>query len=73
MAHLLPSHVPGVRELQQMCANARRVARLCDTLGIAPDDEDDGGELVLLDELAVARRGQREHVARDGDWILPED
>jgi len=49
----LPSHLPGQRELELMCANARRVASFCELLaaGVVDDEQE---LLVQTDRLGRA-------------------
>lgn len=62
---------PGT-ELETMCANARRVASLCDVLGI----EFRGSAPLtrgLEREIAAGRETVGDIELEDGAWILPEE
>ncbi len=62
--------LPGVSEVSLMCGNARRVASLCDALGLGEPAPDAPGD--FIDFLGQA--GELAHqVVPDGAFILPPE
>ena len=65
-----PIDLPGVSELSLMCGNARRVASLCDGLGLGGSDAPEApGD--FLDFLGQAQEAIQD--VPDGAFILPPE
>lgn len=64
-----PSNVPGQRELELMCANAKRVAAFCELLaaGVVDDDQELIAQTNRLGQALTSGLELELHVEHDPD------
>lgn len=73
MIHGRRGTAPGAGELKQLCADARRLAALCERLEPMVDlGQGASRELPRGGDHSIEQHHHHHHHMSDGAWILPE-